>query len=77
MREEWVAIAILRLVESEKAVVEGAGATALAAVLAGELPELKGKRFVLGIYFEGVEVKLCVECSFKGVCYSLCGGSSI
>lgn len=44
MREEWIAISILRLVEHEKAVVEGAGATALAAVLAGELPELKGKR---------------------------------
>ena len=44
VREEWIAIAILRLVELEKAVVEGAGATALAAILAGQLPELKGKR---------------------------------
>ena len=42
--EEWIAIAILRLVEIEKAVVEGAGAAALAAILAGELPELHGKR---------------------------------
>ncbi|ROT85656.1 hypothetical protein C7M84_009725 [Penaeus vannamei] len=47
VREEWIAISILRLVEHEKAVVEGAGATALAAVLAGELPELKGKRVVI------------------------------
>lgn len=44
VKEEWIAISILRLVECEKAVVEGAGATALAAILAGELPELKGKR---------------------------------
>lgn len=31
--------------EMEKAVVEGAGATGLAAVLSGQLPELKGKRY--------------------------------
>jgi len=42
--EEFLALAILRLIEIEKAVVEGAGAIALAAVLAGSLPELKGKR---------------------------------
>jgi len=32
--------------EMEKAVVEGAGATGLAAVLSGQLPELKGKRYI-------------------------------
>ena len=56
--EAWIAIAILRLIELEKvrlclmvvmalwvqAVVEGAGAIGVAAVLAGLLPELKGKR---------------------------------
>ena len=36
---------MLRLVEEEKCVVEGAGATGIAAALAGLLPELKGKRF--------------------------------
>jgi threonine dehydratase len=45
--EEQIAIAILRLVELEKNVVEGAGATPLAAVLSGKLPELAGKRVVL------------------------------
>ncbi|RYG24675.1 pyridoxal-phosphate dependent enzyme, partial [bacterium] len=45
--EEAVALAILRLVELEKGVVEGAGATPLAALLAGELPDLKGKQVVL------------------------------
>ena len=39
-----IALAILRLVENEKAVVEGAGAVGLAAVLAGKLPHLNGKR---------------------------------
>ena len=42
--EEHIALAILRLVECEKAVVEGAGATGLAAVIAGEVPELEGKK---------------------------------
>jgi threonine dehydratase len=42
--EEWIAISILRLVEMEKAVVEGAGASGVAAILAGLLPELKGKK---------------------------------
>ena len=42
--EEWIAIAILRLVEKEKAVVEGGGASGVAAVLAGLVPELAGKK---------------------------------
>ena len=44
LREEFIALAILRLIEVEKAVVEGAGASGLAAILAGLLPELKGKK---------------------------------
>ena len=45
--EASIALAILRLIELEKSVVEGAGATPLAAFLAGKLPELQGKRVVL------------------------------
>jgi threonine dehydratase len=45
--EHELARAILRLLEMEKAVVEGAGAAPLAACLAGLLPELKGKNVVL------------------------------
>ncbi|XP_057311655.1 putative threonine dehydratase [Hydractinia symbiolongicarpus] len=44
--EAYIAMAVLRLVEEEKCVVEGAGATGLAAVIGGKLPELKGKRVV-------------------------------
>ena len=43
-REETIALSILRLLELEKAVVEGAGATGLAAVLEGQVPELVGKK---------------------------------
>ena len=42
--EDFIALAILRLIEEEKAVVEGAGVTAFAAVLAGLLPELQDKK---------------------------------
>ena len=45
--EHDLALAILRLLELEKAVVEGAGAAPLAACLAGLVPELKRKNVVL------------------------------
>jgi len=45
--EEQIALAILRLVELEKSVVEGAAATPLAACMSGKLKELTGKRVVL------------------------------
>lgn len=43
--EESIALAILRLLEMEKSVVEGAGAVGLAALLSGKLPHLKKKRW--------------------------------
>ena len=45
--EEQIAIAILRIVELEKGVVEGAGATPLAACLSSKLKGFAGKRVVL------------------------------
>ena len=45
--EEQIAMSILRIVELEKGVVEGAGATPLAACLSGQLNEFAGKRAVL------------------------------
>jgi threonine dehydratase len=45
--EEEIALAILRLVELEKSVVEGAAATPLAACVAGKLKQLAGKRMAL------------------------------
>ena len=38
-----IAVAILRLLEKEKAVTEGGGAAGVAAIIANALPELKGK----------------------------------
>ncbi len=45
--EAAIALAILRLIELEKSVVEGAGATPLAALIAGKLPDLAGRKVVL------------------------------
>lgn len=47
VREPDIARAVLRLMELEKAVVEGAGAAPLAACLSNLLPELAGKKVVL------------------------------
>jgi threonine dehydratase len=45
--EEELSTAVLRLVEREKSVVEGAGAASLAACIGGRTPALVGKKIVL------------------------------
>jgi len=45
--EESLALAMLRLAELEKCIIEGAGAAGLAALLGGSLPELAGRKIVL------------------------------
>jgi threonine dehydratase len=47
VEEEALALAMLRLAELEKCVIEGAGAAGLAALMADSLPELQGRRVVL------------------------------
>jgi len=47
VEEEAISLAILRLLELQKGVVEGAGATPLAALVSGQLKDLKGKTVVL------------------------------
>ncbi len=45
--EDAISLAILRMLELEKTVVEGAAATPLAAMMAGQLPKLRGQKVVL------------------------------
>jgi threonine dehydratase len=45
--EDEIALAILRIIELEKSVVEGSAAATLAALLSGKVPELNGKKIVL------------------------------
>jgi len=46
VEEHHIAQAVLRLIEEDKCVVEGAGAVGIAAALSGKLDHLKGKRVV-------------------------------
>jgi threonine dehydratase len=45
--EDWITLAILRMLELEKTVVEGAAAAPLAVMMANRLPRFRGKRVVL------------------------------
>jgi len=56
-----------RLVEIEKAVVEGAGACGLAAILAGLLPELKGKRVVIPLCGGNIDTTVLGRCLERGL----------
>jgi threonine dehydratase len=47
VEEKWISLAILRMLELEKTVVEGAAAAPLAALISGKLPGLKGRRVAL------------------------------
>ncbi len=47
VQEEALALAMLRLAELEKCIIEGAGAAGLAALLDGKLPDLAGRKVVL------------------------------
>merc|ERR1711936_1331386 len=65
--EEWVSIAILRCIEMEKAVVEGGGASGVAAVLAGLCPELKGKKVVIPLCGGNIDTTILGRCLDRGL----------
>lgn len=67
VKEEWIALAILRLVELEKCVVEGAGASGLAAILAGHMDEFKGKRVVLLVCGGNIDTTIFGRCLERGL----------
>ena len=56
--ERSVALAIVRILELEKTVVEGAGAASLAPFLQNALPELKGKKVVLPFCGGNIDLNL-------------------
>ena len=69
VNEQQIALAILRLIELEKAVVEGAGAAPLAACLAGLLPELKGKKVVLPLCGGNIDTNVLSRVLERGLAY--------
>jgi threonine dehydratase len=69
VNEQQIALAILRLIELEKAVVEGAGAAPLAACLAGVLPDLKGKKVVLPLCGGNIDTNILSRVLERGLAY--------
>jgi threonine dehydratase len=67
--ESEIAEAILRLLEDEKTVAEGAGAVALAALLAGRLP-LQGSRTALVVSGGNIDVNLLSRIIDRGLAKS-------
>lgn len=67
VKEETVAVSILRLVELEKCVVEGAAACGLAAILDGQLDEFKGKKLVLLLCGGNIDTTVLGRCLERGL----------
>lgn len=67
VKEEWIAVAILRMVELEKCIVEGAGVVGLAAILAGQLDEYKNKRIVLILSGGNIDTTILGRCLERGL----------
>jgi len=65
--ENYIAIAILRLVEQEKMVCEGAGASPLAAIMSGQLDEFKGKKLVLVLSGGNIDTSVLGRCLERGL----------
>ena len=65
--ENWIALAILRMVELEKTVVEGAAAAPLAALMAGTLPHLAGRRVALVVSGGNIDPAILSRVIEKGL----------
>jgi len=65
--EDALALAILRVLEREKGVVEGAAAAPLAALMAGKLPELAGKRVVIALCGGNIDPTILSRVIEKGL----------
>uniref|UniRef100_A0AC34GXR5 Tryptophan synthase beta chain-like PALP domain-containing protein n=1 Tax=Panagrolaimus sp. ES5 TaxID=591445 RepID=A0AC34GXR5_9BILA len=69
VNEQSIALAILRLIEWEKVCVEGAGATGIAALMSGQLPELKGKRVATILSGGNIDSTALGRCIDRGLVY--------
>ncbi|KOB70557.1 Uncharacterized protein OBRU01_15002 [Operophtera brumata] len=67
VNEDWLARAILRLVEQEKYVVEGGGAVGVAAIMAGLVPELAGKKVVCILSGGNIDTTILGRCLERGL----------
>ena len=54
--ERDIALAILRMLELEKTVVEGAGCVGIAALLSGQLSDLQGKKVIVPLCGGNIDI---------------------
>ncbi|XP_060805269.1 L-threonine ammonia-lyase [Amyelois transitella] len=67
VKEDWVARAIMHIVEEERFVVEGGGAVAIAAIMAGLFPNLKGKKVVCLLSGGNIETTILARALERGM----------
>ncbi|EGT38706.1 hypothetical protein CAEBREN_17721 [Caenorhabditis brenneri] len=67
--ENDIAVAILRLIENEKVVCEGAGAIGIGAILSGKLNHLKGKTVVSILSGGNIDSTSLGRCIERGLAY--------
>ncbi|KAI5641394.1 pyridoxal-phosphate dependent enzyme domain-containing protein [Phthorimaea operculella] len=65
--EDNAALAILNILEQEKYVVEGGGAVTTAAILAGLVPELRGKKVVCVLSGGNIDTSILSVCLERGL----------
>ncbi|MGN1077338.1 MAG: threonine ammonia-lyase [Candidatus Gallimonas sp.] len=70
VNDDEIAAAILALLEKEKIVAEGAGAVPLAAVMAGKLPQLKGKKVCCLVSGGNIDVTIMNRVIMRGLIMS-------
>ncbi|CAH2045234.1 unnamed protein product, partial [Iphiclides podalirius] len=67
VKEDWVARAVMHIVEEERFVVEGAGAVGVAAVMAGLFPNLKGKKVVCILTGGNIDTNILARALERGM----------
>ncbi|XP_050674989.1 L-threonine ammonia-lyase [Leptidea sinapis] len=67
VNEDWLARAILHLVEQEKCVVEGGGAVGVAAIMAGLVPELANRKVVCILSGGNIDTTILGRCLERGL----------
>lgn len=65
--DDHISLAVLKLIENERAVTEGSGAAGVAALLGGYLPELHGKRVVVPLCGGNIDPSVLSSCIEKGL----------
>ncbi|XP_046856422.1 L-threonine ammonia-lyase-like [Xenia sp. Carnegie-2017] len=67
VHEDYIALAVLRLLEEEKVTIEGAGAVGLAVCLTEQVPELKEKKVVIALCGRNIDSIVLGRCLDRGL----------